>query len=293
MIFYNVENLFDTIDDPKKNDNEFLPSYKKGWNSQKMFEKISHINQVLDYFDFPALVGFCEIENKKVLELLLQNSNNRKKYGIVHYESEDERGIDVGLIYHTDVFKYFESGYLRFILPQKQKASSRDILWAKFLVKKDTFFVLVNHWPSRIGGKEESNSKRLTAANKAFDFIDSVQRVSPMSRIIFMGDLNDGPKDDAPKLISQRLSPQISEKSGDYGGTHCYKKEWEVLDHIMVSNNLISKSKPKLIGNGKIVSPDFLMENDKESMQPKRTYTGIKYLGGYSDHLPVQISIKL
>lgn len=292
--FYNVENLFDTIDDPKKNDNEFLPTEKKVWNSQRYQEKIKHINEVINYIDSPLALGFCEVENKAVLQDIISSNTLLNRFQTVHYESPDERGIDVGLIYNSAVLTLISSSNIRFTLPGKDKPSSRDIVWGKFSTKDDTLFIMVNHWPSRIGGEEKTDTLRMEAAKNARRFIDSVQFISPTAKIILMGDLNDYPTNNAPKLIGEKLTPMIKHESGEYGGTHEYQKHWEVLDHIFVSPNLLGKKKLKVIKNsGKIHSPTFLIENYKGTFQPFRTYASAKYLGGYSDHLPVSVKVKL
>jgi predicted extracellular nuclease len=293
VAFYNVENLFDTIDDPHKNDNEFLPSSKYYWNSERYFEKINRINQVFDNIGSILIAGFCEIENRAVLEDVVKSSKERNHFKIVHYDSEDARGIDVGLMYDSKKITKLNSGFIRFILPDKNKASTRDIVWAKFLVKKDTLFVLVNHWPSRMGGEEKSNPYRVEAAKNARMFIDSVQQVSPQSKMIFMGDLNDYPTNEAPKLIAEKLIPMITKTSGEFGGTYFYNKNWDILDHLLVSQNLLTKKRLRTnINAGKIHSPSFLIEEHKGDKKPFRTYASSKYLGGYSDHLPVSIGVK-
>ena len=163
IAFYNVENLFDTIDGPN-NDSEFLPSGKKRWNSDKYFEKIDHINKVMCELNNPMLVGFCEVENIGVLNEIISTGKALNGYKTVHYDSEDARGIDAGMIYNAKKLKVVDQGYIRYILPGQTKATSRDIVWAKFSYKKELFYVMVNHWPSRRGGAEKSEPKRLKAA---------------------------------------------------------------------------------------------------------------------------------
>jgi endonuclease/exonuclease/phosphatase family metal-dependent hydrolase len=175
-----------------------------------------------------------------------------------------------------------------------EKPSSRDILWSKFISKKDTVFMMVNHWPSRRGGEDKSEPNRLEAAKNARIFIDSVLKVNPKAKIIFMGDLNDYPTNKAPMLIAEKLQPQIIKTSGEFGGTYFYNNSWDILDHILVSAGNFGKKCFKVIPNsGKIYSPKYLMEEYKGNIQPFRTYGGKKYLGGYSDHLPVSITVKL
>ena len=290
IAFYNVENLFDTEDGPN-DDAEFLPEAKNQWTKERYQEKLSHIRKVLGDLSYPMLVGFCEIENEGVLKALISGDQNLSNFGTVHYESPDARGIDVGFIYNKSKLSVLSSGKIRFTLPGDSEPKSRDIVWGKFLSKKDTLFALVNHWPSR--RTDDSEPKRIKAAESARVFIDSVLKVNPNAKIVFMGDLNDHPSDKAPQLISAKLNPMISKACGEFGGTHQYKNEWDVLDHIMVSPGF-QKGKLKALANsGKIHSFPYLIEEYKGNKQPFRTYVGAKYLGGYSDHLPVSIQVKL
>jgi len=290
--FYNVENLFDTIDQPN-NDEEFLPQSKKQWTRERYEEKLANLNQVIDSMGNVVLLGLCEVENRGVVADLNAYSKTRKQFGIVHYDSPDLRGIDVALIYDSSRFTVHSSGVIRYELPKSQTPLTRDILWAKMVYKKDTLLTMVNHWPSRRGGQQQSNPNRVYAAQKATQFIDSVMIASPKIKFVFMGDLNDYPDNEAPKLIAQRLRPNITHQSGKFGGSYNYKNEWDILDHIFVSENA-HKGKISFIENsGEIVSSVFLLEEYKGVLVPKRTYAGSKYIGGYSDHLPVRVKIKL
>lgn len=291
--FYNVENLFDTIDGIN-DDAEFLPASKKEWNSTKYNEKLKHIDQVFNEWNSPLIIGLCEIENRMVVQDIIKTYSllAPKQFGIVHYESPDARGIDVALIYDSSYLKLEKSGNLRFTIPGKESPSSRDIVWGKFSVKKDTIIAMVNHWPSRSGGQAETEPGRIEAAKTAKKFIDSLLTVNKNYKIVLMGDLNDHPTDIAPTMISQSLRPMIRKESGEYGGTHSYKDEWDVLDHIMVSKGFLKKKKIRVKkSSGKIHSPKYLLEEYKGKIVPFRTYAGNKYLGGYSDHLPVSIEL--
>lgn len=290
VAFYNVENLFDTINQANL-DEEFLPSADKGWNTAKYTEKLIHIRQVMDHLQYPLIVGFAEVENKGVL-LDLIKVKKMKRYGIVHYDSEDARGIDVGLLYNKKCLKVLTSRFLRFPLPNNPEAKTRDILYVLLESKTDKFHVLVNHWPSRRGGTEQSEPKRLAAANTALHCIDSIQKINPQAKIIFMGDLNDTPKDKSAQSIAERLVPMITEKSGTHHGSHQYRGNWDILDHILVSSSCFEGKHAVQKESGKIQEFDFLLETYKGNIQPFRTYVGKKYLGGYSDHLPVSIDLK-
>lgn len=293
IAFYNVENLFDTIDG-KNDDAEFLPTSKNNWNSRKYFDKLDHLNKVIGQIKDPLIIGFCEIENAAVLRELNQRSDNRKNFGLVHFESPDARGIDVAMTYDSTYLTLAQCGYIRYTLPGQTEPTTRDIVWGKFVHGKDTIIGIVNHWPSRRGGQAESEPNRLEAAVQAREFIDSLLNVRTSYKIFLMGDLNDHPSDKAPQLIAEKLIPMISPESGEYGGTYNYNSEWDILDHIFVSNGFVKKRKIKVIRNsGKIYSEDFMLSEYKGKMVPFRTFGGSNYLGGYSDHLPVSIEVSV
>jgi predicted extracellular nuclease len=289
IAFYNVENLFDTIDGPN-DDAEFLPAAESNWNTEKYNAKLAHIRQVMAALNMPMIMGVCEIENKSVLTDLIGND---KRYGIVHYDSPDARGIDVGMLYRKDVLQLKKSGYIRFTLPGDTIPTSRDIIWAKYQYKKENLYVMVNHWPSRRGGADESAPRRLMAAQMAAQFIDSIQKNDPKAKIILMGDLNDHAKDAGPQLIASRLTTQITKESGRFGGSYNYKNEWDVLDHMFASSNAFTGKIQVQTESGKIHDFPYLLTEYKGQTVPNRTYAGPKYLGGYSDHLPVSIQVIL
>ncbi|MCH2225475.1 MAG: endonuclease [Crocinitomicaceae bacterium] len=291
--FYNVENLFDTLNTPNKNDSEFLPSADRAWNSKRYSAKISHINEVYDSINRPSIWGICEIENKAVVEDIINNGTMKGQFDIVHYESLDQRGIDNALIYDSTLFDLIDSGIIRFDMPEPS-SPSRDIVWAKLALKQDTIFVLVNHWPSRRGGQLKSEPKRLIAAMAARNFVDSLLSINKNYNILFMGDLNDHPEDRGPQMIEKLLCPMITHRSGELGGSNCYRGEWNVLDHIYVSKSFLKPGGIRVNKKSGIIhSPAFLKTTYKGNIVPNRTYGGRKYLGGYSDHFPVTIQIKI
>ena len=289
VAFYNVENLFDTIDGPN-DDAEFLPAAESKWNTEKYNAKLEHIRQVMAALNMPMIMGVCEIENRGVLADVIGQD---KRYGIVHYDSPDARGIDVALLYRKDLLRLKSSGKIRFTLPGDSIPTSRDIVWAQYQYKKESLYVLVNHWPSRRSGADESAPRRLMAAQMAGQFIDSLQKNDPKAKIILMGDLNDHPQDAAPQLIASKLIPQITKSSGAFGGSYNYKNEWDVLDHIFISPNTLSGKIQVQTESGKIHDFPYLLTEYKGQTVPNRTYAGSKYLGGYSDHLPVSIQVIL
>lgn len=293
ILFYNVENLFDTLKTEGKIDDEFLPDGKNNWTSARYEEKIQHINKVIHSVGNPLLMGVCEIENRQVVEDIVAGGSLKGTHAVVHHESLDARGIDNAIIYDSTQLTLVEDGFIRFEMPEGD-SPSRDIVWAKFSHNGEELFVMVNHWPSRRGGELVSEPKRLIAAYAAAEFIDSLQQDNKNAQIVFMGDLNDYPTDRAPQIVSERLKPLITEQSGEFGGTHNYRGEWNILDHIMVSKALTKKKGISVNKkSGAIHSFEYLITTYKDNLVPFRTYGGGKYLEGYSDHLPVSVSIKL
>mgnify|MGYP005740239757 CR=1 FL=1 len=291
IAFYNVENLFDTINGPN-NDEEFLPGGKKQWTSERYDTKISHINKIICDLKTPIIIGFCEIENELVMSDILKTNKKLKHHKIVHFNSLDARGIDVGMLFNAKKMKLIDQGFIRFNLPEQNTPTSRDIVWAKFSYKKEVFFAMVNHWPSRRGGTEKSAPKRIKASSEAKLFIDSILMEDPNTKIILMGDLNDYPSNRSVQQLRETMTPCITKESNQYGGTNCYRGEWNILDHIMISEGFKNKNLTITPGSGKIYSPDYLITVYKGQKVPFRTYGGSKYLNGYSDHLPVFVELQ-
>lgn len=287
VAFYNVENLFDTLDTPGFQDEDFTPLGKYQWNTIRFEDKTKHIRQVFEELNTPAVMGFAEIENLQVLQSVLEPYPH---YSWVHYESADERGIDVALAYDTKKCNLIKSGNMRFYQTKGEDTNfTRDILFAEIKWNRQKFHFLVNHWPSRRGGVAETEPFRLLAAQTARKYVDSVLTQDPKANIILMGDLNDYPEDKSAQLIEEKLKPMITSQSGKLGGTNEYRGEWHVLDHIFVSNNLVSKRKP-VAHKGCVLEASYLLTEYKGRVVPFRTYAG-NYLGGFSDHLPVYVEL--
>ena len=291
IAFYNVENLFDTIDGPN-NDEEFLPNGRKLWTSERYKTKINHINKVICALKTPMLIGLCEIENEDVIQDIIHNNKKLKNYKTIHFNSLDARGIDVGMLYNTKKLTLLDKGFIRFNLPSQDKPTSRDILWAKLSYKKEVFFAMVNHWPSRRGGTIASAPKRIKAATEAKLFIDSLLFDDPNTPILLMGDLNDYPANESVQKLQEILKPCITKNSNLYGGTNSYKGKWNILDHILVSQGFQASRLRINPRAGVIYTPEYLITEYKGNKVPFRTYGGSKYLDGYSDHLPVYIELK-
>jgi predicted extracellular nuclease len=307
IMFYNVENLFDTIDNPEKNDEDFLPEGNNRWNSWRYHQKLKNIYKVITAvggWEPPDVIGFCEIENRFVLEELLKKTPLRNYgYQIAHHESPDRRGIDVGLIYRPDKFKWLHDEPMKVSFDNDESFRTRDILYVKALVfNKDTLHLFVNHWPSRLGGALESEAKRIQAASVARKKIDSILLLNPQANILLMGDFNDYPDNKSlyENLRAKKRTDPI--KQGDlvnlmfeihekHDGSHKYQNHWGALDQIIVSANMLQEEFPLQVKNrtATVFKADFLLKDDERWMgkEPFRTFEGFRYTGGFSDHLPV------
>ena len=301
-MFYNVENLFDTTDNPMTQDNDFLPESKKQWNTPKYYVKLRNISRVIvaaGKWHVPDIIGLCEVETADCLWDLTHKTNlSRLEYSYIHYESLDNRGIDVALLYNPQTFTVLSSKPIR-VCNETLNLKTRDILYVKGIVMstQDTLHVFVCHFPSRMGGQAKSESKRVFAANVLRKAIDSVQSLyMNNAHILVMGDCNDGPQN---RSISEVLHAGIYNKEcsscmvsvidSTFSGTHLYKGEWNYLDQTIVSNYLYSS----YILKQTIIRESFITQTTKNNsqIQPYRTYTGAYFTGGYSDHFPVLLQI--
>lgn len=313
--FYNVENYFDVENDSLKRDDDFTPEGMKAWTYRRYREKQENIYRTLmamgGWDGPPAIVGLCEVENRFVLEDLLRKTPLKKyNYDILHKESPDRRGIDVGLFYRKDKFEVLVHESLLVRFPFDTSGRTRDILYAKGVVLgQDTIHLFINHWPSRWGGQAKSEPRRMYAASVVRAKVDSIQRSVPDAAIVIIGDFNDE-YEDKSILEVLRAKPHREElQSGDlYNythqimqtsqfGSHKYQGHWGTLDHIIVSQALLKQERRGGImadpEGGRIFAARFLLEEDRRNtgLQPFRTYIGAKYAGGFSDHLPVFLDL--
>lgn len=283
IISYNVENLFDCQHDTMKNDSSFLPDGDHRWSYYRYHKKLDHIAQVIvniSGWESAALVGLCEVENKHCLRDLCYKLK-RFHYKYLHYESADERGIDVALLYDSTKVKVLNSKPLRIPLGKDQ---TRDILYVSVLVNKhDTMHVMVCHLPSMLGGSAATEWKRVAAKRVIQHQVDSILRSDADAYVVVMGDMNSAPKDDLSSMSNMMIG---LDKNGE--GTHKYQGVWSCLDQFYISNSLVP------IAQVDIFSPDWLLEEDEKYLdyKPKRTYIGYRYHDGYSDHLPIVLKIK-
>lgn len=286
VLFYNTENFFDTLDDPNTTDNEFLPSARYHWTGKRYYTKVNHLYKVIisNGLEPPSLVGLAEVENKKVLKDLANNTPLAKfQYRIIHFESPDNRGIDVALLYRPDKFKPIISKPVRLDFPFDLKRKSRDILYVKGIaINADTLHVFVNHWPSRASGHAESEKYRIFAAEKLRACTDSIFKTSSSAKIIITGDFNDEPDDVSIRkyLKAIQLQKSVSSKSLynlSYGwlksisilGTLKFKGNWSIFDQVIVSGAVLSPKSKGLVSyssSATIYAPQFLLkDNDKYS----------------------------
>jgi len=314
VMFYNVENLYDTFDDSLTDDSEFQPEGDRHWTPFKMQDKIKNIAKVITAvggWDPPEIIGMCEIENRYVLEQLTDFSPIADfGYKIIHYDSPDGRGIDVALLYLEKKFKPIHQQKIEISFPGSNERKTRDILYVKGLANnQDTLHVFINHWPSRLGGQLESESKRLFVASVLKAKTDSIFKSNPCSNIIITGDFNDEPENKSLNdvLEAKREYADIKENNlynisfslQEKGlGSHKFQGTWGMLDQFVVSGCLLKKKEKGLstsLENVHVFSRDYLMEPDEKNTgtMPKRTFVGFKYNQGFSDHLPVYLDLKL
>lgn len=291
-VFYNVENLFDTINNPNTSDDEFLPNSEKKWNTSRYLHKINQLSKVFSSImndknsnKLPDIIGLCEVENKQVINDLLKTSTFRNhNYKIIHQDSPDGRGIDCALLINNQI-KLLNYDFI-FVNNPNAKRATRDILFAKLKLSENIINVFVNHWPSRWGGQKESNYKRVFAANTLRDYINI--NVSKEDYTLIMGDFNDYPNNESLSeiLIKDDLANLMSTDSVIGKGSYNYKGSWNWLDQIIISKNFFNPN-VKIKSVGSFQREYMLYTNNKGESRPSRTFGGSNWYGGFSDHLPV------
>lgn len=311
--FYNLENLFDTIDTPEVRDSEFTPNADKKWNSKLYYEKLDHMAKAIAQIavkDTPeglAILGLCEVENREVVQDLVNRPLLRdRNYKIAHINSPDKRGIDVALIYQSSMFEL--ESMLAFPLKIEGRLDfyTRDQLLVSGKLLGEEIHILVNHWPSRSGGEERSRPLRNAAGDLSRSISDFILNLDPKAKIIIMGDLNDDPHNESvmkhlrasgdKNLLSQGYfyDPFALLHKPDSFGSLAYRGKWNLFDQIILSPSLLkAKRKKWQLSEAHVFDADFLKNADgKYKGFPFRTYAGNYYLGGYSDHLPVYILLE-
>jgi hypothetical protein len=299
FMFYNVENLFDTYNDSITDDDEFLPSGLRRWNYSRYTGKINSLCKTIlaaGEFSPPAVLGLCEVENRKVLEDLVYGTNLSKfNYGIIHEDSPDPRGIDVCLIYRKELIKILDYKYLIPAWITKKDYKTRSVLYLKCYVSGDTLHLFMNHWPSRRGGVLAGEALRVKIAEMVRNMADSIaSHTGSNAYIIIAGDFNANPDD----LVIMSLTANypsglsiinLSARLPVNSGTYRYMGTWEMIDQVLVSKPVIERGICDKTSALKIFKPQFLLQDDPKypGERPFASYLGYKYQGGYSDHLPV------
>ncbi len=314
IAFYNLENLFDTIDDPNTFDEDFTPEGRNHWTSDKYEIKLQNLAKVLADIGKketnapPAVIGVAEVENKKVLEDLVTTGDLKGlNYGIIHFDSPDRRGIDVALLYRKNVFNPVNFTTYPLYLRDADTGNriyTRDQLVVTGIMDGELISVIVDHWPSRRGGEQRSMPNRIKAAKLTKHIKDSILREDPKAKIVIMGDLNDDPSSPSVKNILRSKGKKSDVTEGTvYNamehffnrgiGTLAYRDSWNLFDQIMISPGLLNDEDNKFhFWKSGIYSREF-MKNKKGRYKgyPKRTFAGGEFLGGYSDHFPTYIII--
>jgi len=307
IMFYNVENLFDITDDPQTDDSEFLASGVMRWNQTRYKQKINSLFKTIiaaGEWNPPAIIGFCEVENRKVLEDLVHGTLlSNYRYGIIHDDSPDVRGIDVCMIFRKDIVRIID--YRSWIPHNMTHADfkSRSVLYSKCIVLNDTLHLMINHWPSRRGGVLAGEFLRKEIALMIRNAVDSLCKASAGStKIIIMGDFNCSPDD---PVLQQLITPEnvgphnlinlADQPKFRNSGTYRYQGNWEMLDQVIVSENLVNCPAGLCTDfkNFRILKVDFLLKKDSKfpGLTTFPTYQGYRYQGGFSDHLPVLLDL--
>ncbi|WP_236641975.1 endonuclease [Dokdonia sinensis] len=300
VAFYNLENLFDTHDDPEKLDEDFTPRGEYNWTDKRLKNKLRKLSTVISKIgatetgEAPSLLGVAEVETTEVLEQLVATKTLQEyNYGVVHYESPDERGIDVGLLYRKAHFEVLESEAINVYVETEPGVQdyTRDILHVHGKLLGMPVHVLVNHWPSRRQGAEETAHKRIAVAQRCREIIAQIKDKNPDARIIIMGDFNDDPHSEAVKnhlVQSDFYNPMVFLLTR-YEGSLNHRFEWYLFDQLILSTNFMQlHHNPFRYDASKIYNDVSLTEfKGKFKGNPFRTYAGKRYLGGYSDHFPV------
>jgi len=280
VMFWNVENFFDPFKADGKNDGDFTPRGAKHWTWKQFEKKRNGIGKTIiatadSTGALPALIGLAEVENAMVVSQIVRHSplSEVAQWGYIHRESPDERGIDVALIFRKDAFRVLHVDSLRI-----EEFATRDILYVKGILERiDTVHVLVNHWPSQLGGKKSSDHRRESARKVLEKTVDSIRTTNADASIIVMGDFNT----EEPDVHLHHPPTTFNEM-----GTIKYRGRWEKIDHFYTSGHLLDDAREK------IFNAPFLLEEDKTflDIKPRRTFIGPRNNGGLSDHLPVLLT---
>jgi endonuclease/exonuclease/phosphatase family metal-dependent hydrolase len=303
-----VENLFDTRDDPMTQDEEFTPTGNRYWTRARYSRKLQQLSRTLvaaGSGTLPLFIGLAEVENRQVLlDLTTKTALAEGDYGVVHADSPDARGIDVALLYRQEFFHVLTEAFLPVHL--EPTSTTRDILYCKGILQQvDTFHLFVCHFPSMVGGERRSEWKRVLAAGVVRRKVDSIQQANQEAAIIVMGDLNGRFNTKAQRTMRVKAPDNRPIQAGELyntsyhlrratRGSYRYKGKWQTIDHIIVSGTLLNGEHTWQVNRRmEVFMADFLLEEDKNyyGKKPFPTYRGPRYMGGYSDHLPVYVDL--
>lgn len=313
IMFYNLENLYDTKNDPNKEDDDFTPSGNRRWTQIKYQRKLENLGEVFQAVSslpggFPTLVGVSEVENDSVLEdMVSQKRLSGAGYRYVHYESDDLRGVDVALLYRSSRFKLLDSQPVKPILRSGREYHGRDILMVRGLLDGEMFAIYVCHFLSRRAGRAASAGFRRAGAETIYYHALELRDEFPGIKIIVMGDMNDTPADFSLSHLLHAVADMEDVEEGGFfnpmwtlmeegQGTSMHNHRWTLFDNIMVCRQLLEESGSEgfhiarfsKMHYAQIFKRNFMMEHGV----PKRSYTGKHFSGGYSDHLPVLVRLE-
>ncbi|WP_317166947.1 endonuclease/exonuclease/phosphatase family protein [Winogradskyella ursingii] len=305
VAFYNIENLFDIKNDPLTNDDDFLPTSKKRWTKKRYENKLMKLGNVISKIgnenteQSPSIIGLAEVENKTVLnDLVNHHALKNENYSYVHYDSMDERGIDVALLYQPKDFEVLNSETFSVYIENEAglRDYTRDILLVTGILHSEKIHVIVNHWSSKREGDLETQYKRIAAANRVIYIINKLKSEDVSAKIIVMGDFNDNPDSTSVTLMEnkcQLFNPFKTVWSFEKGSLN-HNFNWNQFDQILFSINFFEVQNSQLTyESANVFNSKFLTQyHGKFKGQPFRTYVGKKYKGGYSDHFPVYIQLK-
>ena len=298
VAFYNLENLFDTEHNEFTLDKDYTPDGEFQWNQDRYQNKIKNLSKVIENIGLkrsklpPILLGVSEVENNTVLIDLISSEKLKPfDYDFVHYESPDERGIDVAFLYQKKYFEliYSETYSLYLTDNENNRDFTRDILLISGKLFDSQVYIIINHWPSRNNGKKNSEAKRIKATELVQKIINDIYKENGNPKILIMGDFNDEPNNNSIKnhLMNESLYNPMSLFQENKKGSVKYKNKWYMFDQIMVSTNFLN-STPLKFQEASIFDAPFLQEkSNKRKGAPKRTFIGKWHQGGFSDHFPV------
>lgn len=315
VAWWNVENLFDTADDPGNGDDEFTPDGQKEWTNDRLNAKLDNLAQVIRDLgksrlngssELPDIMGFCEVEHLSLLKDLFKKHLGKPSYDFVYYESPDERGIDVGFAYNKDKLSVLNSEKHTVNLSGRP---TRDIISITFSYEGKRLHVIGNHWPSRRGGEQRSESKRETAASALRGVVDKILKNDPNADILILGDFNDEPEDRSIQEVLRASGNMEAVRNTNDGslydcwteypgiGSSLYRKHWLRIDQAIVSRGMLD-NKNFFIDRESFTCfyKDYMFEKPggrKKGKDLFRTYEGKKYAGGYSDHLPITVLLSV